>query len=391
MSKLTDIERELNPFSIYRELRQDDPVYMDPQRRSWNIFRYDDVQRALSDWKTFSSQFARIRNIDTSMPFSASMISSDPPRHRQLRSLVTQAFTPKAVEALGPRIEEIVKEQLDWVMEQESMDVIGDLGIPLPVTVIAELLGIPPSDRDRFKRWSDVVVSRANFGENMDPAQFMNPDVIEMGQYFFNMIMERRQSPGDDLISGLLAANIDGEQLSEIELLGFCMLLLVAGNETTTNLIGNAMLTFAEQPEAWQALRNKPELLDTAIEEVLRFRSPVQAMFRVTQEDVAMAGKTIPAGSRVVAWIGSANHDESQFQDPECFDIRREPNRHLAFGYGIHYCLGAPLARLEARIALREMLERFRTFKIPPETKLEPLPSLIVFGVRSLPIEFQKA
>ena len=391
MSKLINIERELNPFPLYQQMRQHDPVYKDPRRQNWNIFRYDDVQRTLSDWKTFSSEFSKGHQGNAAMPFAASMISSDPPRHRQLRSLVTQAFTPKAVEALGPRIGEIVKAQLDQVMDQGEMDIIHDLGIPLPVTVIAELLGIPSADRERFKHWSDVVVGLANFGENFDPAQFMNADVLEMSQYFFNMIMERRQTPGEDLISGLLAANIDGEQLNEIELLGFCALLLVAGNETTTNLIGNAMLTFAEQPEAWHMLRNNPDLLDSAIEEVLRFRSPVQAMFRLTCEEVEMAGETIPANARVVAWIGSANHDESQFPEPECFEIEREPNRHLAFGHGIHYCLGAPLARLEAGIALREMLERFRTFKIPWETELEPLPSLIVFGVRSLPIRFQKA
>ncbi len=391
MSKLTGIEQELNPFPLYQSMRQEHPVYQNPERQNWNIFRYDDVYRALSDWKTFSSQFGRGHQGSAGMPFTASMISSDPPRHRQLRSLVSQAFTPKAVEDLRPRIEEIVKEYLDQIMSQDTMDVIHDLAIPLPVTVIAELLGVPVADRQRFKHWSDVVVALTQFGQNLSPAQFNNPDVLEMSQYFFNLIVERRQNLGNDLISGLLAAEIDGQKLNEIELLGFCALLLVAGNETTTNLIGNAMNAFTQHPEAWKELRKKPQLLNSAIEEVLRFRSPVQAMFRVTNVDVEVAGTLIPAESRMVVWIGSANHDESQFPDPERFDITREPNRHLAFGQGIHYCLGAPLARLEAVIALRSLLERLRSFSLVPGTSLERQNSLIVFGVKSLPIQFQKA
>jgi cytochrome P450 len=325
------------------------------------------------------------------MPFTASMISTDPPRHDQLRALVTQAFTPKAVQSLAPRIEAIVNELLDHAMVHDYMDIIHDLAIPLPVTVIAELLGVPAADRQRFKHWSDSAVGFTNFGDNPDPHLFMNPDILEMGQYFFNMIAQRRQAPQDDLISGLLAANIDGNQLNEIELLGFCALLLVAGNETTTNLIGNGMQIFADKPEAWQELRQNPQLLDTAIEEILRFRSPVQAMFRVTQEDVEIDGSTIPGDSPVVVWIGSANHDESQFPEAENFDIRREPNRHLAFGKGIHYCLGAPLARLEAEITFRALLERLGEFKLAPQAGLERQPSMIVFGVKSLPIQFQRA
>lgn len=387
MTGLTGIERELNPFPIYQQMRQEHPVYFDPERKNWNIFRYEDVYRALSDWKVFSSQFTGGSGADTSMPFSASMISSDPPRHRQLRNLVSQAFTPGAVQALGPRIEEIVKELLENVMDHDTMDIIHDLAIPLPVTVIAEMLGVPAADRQRFKHWSDVVVGLANFGENTDPAAFMSPEVLEMSQYFFNMMVQRRQAPGDDLISGLLAANIDGQQLNEIELLGFCALLLVAGNETTTNLIGSAMLKFAHHPAAWQELRQKPELLDSAIDEVLRFNSPVQAMFRVTHEDVEIAGTVIPSNSPVVAWIGSANHDGAQFPDPERFDILRTPNRHLAFGQGIHYCLGAPLARLETKAALRGLLEHIPAFQLMPDARLERQPSLIIFGVKSLPIQ----
>ncbi len=386
------IEQQLDPFPFYRQMRETNPVFLDPERDNWNVFRYDDVQEVLSDYKNFSSQFAGDGAMNTDTPFAASMISTDPPRHRQLRNLVTQAFTPRAVESLAPRITSLVNEYLDRVMQAGQMDVIGDLGYPLPVTVIAELLGIPPADRARFKHWSDAVVSFARFGENVDFAAMSGDNaVMEMSAYFFDIIQQRQEQPGEDLISGLLAANIEGQHLSLIELLGFCVLLLVAGNETTTNLIGNALLCFTEHPEAWARLRAEPELLPQAIEEVLRYRSPVQSMFRVATTDVNLSGQIVPAGARMVAWLGSANHDDAQFPDAERFDIDRAPNKHLAFGHGIHYCLGAPLARLEAKIALGGMLERFRTVARVPGVELERLPSLIVYGVRSLPIIFTRA
>ncbi|MGE5137886.1 MAG: cytochrome P450 [Rudaea sp.] len=385
------IERQLDPFPYYRQMRESSPVYFDRERWSWNVFKYDDVQEVLSVWKNFSSQFGGSQQNadDPSYPFAASMISSDPPRHRKLRNLVTQAFTPRAVEALAPRIQSLVDSYLDRIMKQGRMDVIADLGYPLPVTVIAEMLGIPSEDREQFKRWSDSVVAIGNFGDNMDLGEFShNTAVMQMSGYFMQMIQKRKLAPGEDLISGLLAANIDGERLSLVELLGFCVLLLVAGNETTTNLIGNALLAFTEHPEAWQHLRDHPDLLVNAIEEVLRYRSPVQAMFRRVANPVELRGQAIPANSPAIAWIGSANHDEEEFPEASRFDITRTPNRHLAFGHGIHYCLGAPLARLEARIALGAMVQRFATVSRVPGVELERLPSLIVYGVRSLPITF---
>lgn len=393
MLTLNAIEENLNPFPIYQEMRARNPVYYNPERYSYNVFRYEDVQRVLSEYETFSSQYGRGEQMPEGQPFAASMISTDPPRHRKLRSLVTQAFTPRAVESLAPRIQTIVDEQLQQVLQRQAgkttgqMDVIHDLGYPLPVTVIAELLGIPVEDRERFKKWSDQVVSMADVSGEMKFDHF-NDAVMEMGMYFLNMIEQRRNQPGSDLISGLLQANIDGETLDQIELLGFCVLLLVAGNETTTNLIGNAMMTFTEQPELWERLRAERDLLPIAIEEVLRYRSPVQSMFRTTKVDTEVNGVEIPAGSHIVAWIGSANHDEEQFPEAESFIIDRSPNRHLAFGQGIHYCLGAPLARLEARIALEGMIDCFASVRPQPGARLERLPSMIVFGVKSLPVLF---
>ncbi len=388
MNDFDSIERNLDPFPIYAEMRQHQPVYYNRERFSWNVFRYDDVQRALSEYETFSSQYPRRQNAPGANPFAESIISTNPPRHRQLRALVTQAFTPRAVDALTPRIRAIVDEHLEAVTPAGRMDVIQDLGYPLPVIVIAELLGIPAQDRAQFKKWSDWIVLGTAGGSELNPEMMQSDPVREMSAYFIKMIESRRAHPGNDLISGLLQANIEGKHLSMIELLGFCGLLLVAGNETTTNLIGNALLALTEHPDAWARLRAQPDLLPGAIEEVLRYRSPVQAMYRFARVDTEVGGQHIPAGAPVIAWIGSANHDENQFPDPERFDAERSPNRHVAFGYGIHYCLGAPLARLEARIALGTMLQRFSTVARLPGSKLERLPSLIVYGLKSLPITF---
>lgn len=390
MSELKDIEKNYHPFPIYRQMRQEHPIYFDPQRGSWNVFRYDDVEQVLSDYEVFSSHFRRQTGTNPNQPFAASLITSDPPRHRQLRSLVTQAFTPRAVEQLAPRIQTIADAHLAQVMDAGEMDVVNDLSYPLPVIVIAELLGIPVEDRERFKHWSDVVVGAADFGGNIDYSAFNNQAVMEMSAYFINMIEHRRKEPGEDLISGLLAAQIEGERLSEIELLGFCALLLVAGNETTTNLLVNAMYTFTELPEVWQHLRAEPERLEDAIEEVLRYRSPVQAMFRFTKSEVELQGQVIPENSPIIAWIGSANHDEARFSEPDKFKIDRSPNKHLAFGKGIHYCLGAPLARLEARISLHSMLKQFSEIERKSKDGLQRPPSLIVYGLRSLPIRFSR-
>jgi cytochrome P450 len=378
-------ERQLNPFPWYQTMREDAPVWYSREQGIWHVFRYDDVQRVLSDYAHFSSQRNGGNEAEGHL-FASSMISSDPPRHRKLRGLATQAFTPRAVEALEPRIADITQDLLNRVAGHGRMDVIEDLAYPLPVIVIAELLGIPAEDRERFKLWSDAVVSTAQTMGNGMPPYHVGDAMREMAAYFAQTIEQRRRRPGDDLISGLLAAQIDGEHLTLQELLGFCALLLVAGNETTTNLLGNAILSFTEQPGLWERLRAQPELLPMAIEEVLRYRSPVQSMFRSTVSATTMAEQTIPAGSPVIAWIGSANRDELQFPDPNRFDVERTPNRHIAFGYGIHYCLGAPLARLEARIALSAMLERFPTITREGDAPLEALPSMIVYGVRNLPI-----
>lgn len=380
-----DDESPLNPFPHYARMRDSAPVFHDDQSGSWHVFRYDDVQRVLSEHGTFSSRMGGDDPSETGQLFAASLITADPPRHRQLRSLVTQAFTPRAVEALAPRISALTEELLDGIAPKESADLIDELAYPLPVIVIAELMGIPAEDRDRFKHWSDVIVSQTQSGAQTADHSSTNR---EMTEYFLALIEHRRRSPGNDLISNLLVAEIDGQRLSVPELLGFCSLLLVAGNETTTNLIGNAVLCFTEAPGTMDRLRAEPALLPQAIEEVLRYRSPVQSMYRVTAADTVLGGLQVPAGAPLVAWIGSANRDERQFERAELFDIGRAPNRHLAFGHGIHFCLGAPLARLEAKIALQGILDRLPGLALAPGAHLERMDSTIVYGVKELPVSW---
>ena len=381
-------EHPLDPFPHYERMRESAPVFHDEQSGSWHVFRYNDVQRVLSDHASFSSRMGGDDPSETGQLFASSLITTDPPRHRQLRSLVTQAFTPKAVDALALRISEITDELLEGIASRGSADLIQELAYPLPVIVISELMGIPAGDRDRFKQWSDVIVSQTRTGAATEDHQAANQ---EMTGYFLELIERRRSRPGSDLISNLLGAEIDGQKLSVAELLGFCALLLVAGNETTTNLIGNAVLCFAEVPGTMDRVSKEPSLLPQAIEEVLRFRSPVQSMYRVTAAETTLGDVGIPAGAPVVAWIGSANRDERQFDRPAQFDIDRDQIRHLAFGHGIHFCLGAPLARLEARIALEATLARLPGLALAPESHLERMDSTIVYGLKTLPASWQAA
>jgi len=374
--------RGLDPFPWYAQMRQASPVWLDAGSGTWHVFAYDHVQRVLSDHAAFSSRL----NAGGGSPIGASIIAADPPRHTQLRSLVSQAFTPRAVARLEVRIREIVGGLLDDVARRGEMDIVDDLAYPLPVIVIAELLGIPPEDRARFKVWSDALVTGQQRGGG--PGGDLQR---EMTAYFMETVTRRRAAPGDDLISGLLQAQIEGSHLGLPEVLGFCVLLLVAGNETTTNLIANAVLTVQEHAGMAEALVAGPDLLVPAIEEVLRFRSPVQVMFRTACTDLRLGDADIPAGAHIAAWIGSANRDESQFPDAAHFDPARSPNRHLAFGQGIHFCLGAPLARLEAVIALGELWRRCANLRLVPGTVPERMASHVVFGPQHLPVTFRPA
>ena len=373
------------PYDWYRMMRTTQPVFMHPDWGGWQVFRYADVSRVLTEYATFSSTSFD----DGSDPIGSSIISMDPPRHRQLRNLVTQAFTPRMVAQLEPRISAITNELLDQVADKGHMDVVADLAYPLPVTVIAELLGIPAELREDFKRWSDAIVA-GDEAHSEEERRALFQEIQSMYGYFTEVLEERRQHPQNDLVSALLAAEVDGQKLSDMELLGFCGLLLVAGNETTTNLLGNMVICFDENPGVVERLRNNRALVPGATEEALRYYSPVKAMFRVTTKATMIGDQQIDAGQVIIAWIGSANRDGDVFPDADRFDIEREPNRHIAFGHGIHFCLGAPLARLEARVALNAMLDRLPGDWHLADQPMEMVKSFIVFGAKHLPMTWGK-
>lgn len=368
-----------NGYNHFQEMREKQPVYRDPDQPVWSVFSYADVQRVLMDWSTFSSARGEVHD-DPQNPVGASLISLDPLRHRQLRGLVTQAFTPRTIANLETRIEKVVDTLLDQVAGKESMDVIADLAFPLPVTIIAELLGVPSEDRRQFQRWSNDIVGS-------DEETYMSSQQA-MGAYFFQQLAERRKKPQDDLLTALIGAEIDGAHLSSAELAGFCVLLLVAGHETTTNLLGNAFFCFDAYPDAVEELRADARLMPAAIEEILRFYSPVRMLPRVATHDTILNGQQIKCDDMVLPQFASANRDEAQFPQADVFDIHRNPNRHLAFGHGIHFCLGAPLARLEAKVALNTTLKRLVEIKRDRSVPLELRKSNIIFGVEHLPITF---
>ena len=369
----------LNPYPFYRNMRKNSPVHFNSDYAMYGVYRYHDVKKVLGDHSLFSSQFGKAFNPEGG-PFSESIINQDPPAHTKLRLIVTKAFTPRAIEKMEPGIVEICNRLIEK-MKGQNFDIVSTYTSPLPVTVIARMIGIPESDMGKFKQWSDTIVggSDANYGDF--------PAIMkEMSSYFMESVRMREKDPKDDLISAVLAAEVDGEKLSPLQIMGFLILLLVAGNETTTNLISNALYVFDQHPGTYDLLRNDRSLIPQAIEEILRFRSPVQSIFRVAKEDVNLSGVTVKKGSVLQPWIGSANHDESVFPEAESFDIYRKDNRHIAFGEGIHYCIGAPLARLESKIALNLLMDHFSSIRVNRNEPLVTQESDIVFGFKKLPV-----
>ncbi|MFB6140392.1 MAG: cytochrome P450 [Halosimplex sp.] len=395
--ELQDREAWLDPFDWYRRMREEAPVRYDPERRTWDVFRYEDVKGVLADDETFSVDPRMADDfVEPEEPGQGlildTMLFEDPPRHDELRGVVDDWFQPRTLADREPHFRELASELLDDAVGDGRMDVVEDLAYPFPVTVIAELLGIPSSDRDRFKTWSDAIVAAASDDEGAEGfAERQRQTQMEMGQYFLEAIEERRENPREDLLSVIVTAESDdGGRLSREEALGTCILLLVAGNITTTNLIANAVRSFAEaETDVFEELRGDECALTSAVEEVLRYRSPVQAMSRVATEDVRMRGETIEAGDRVVVWLGSANRDERQFDEPDAFRPHRSPTQHLGFGHGTHYCLGAPLARLEARVGLSELLDRVGDVRLA-DAPLRPTRSSFIYGVESLPIRYDE-
>ncbi|HLZ70280.1 MAG TPA: cytochrome P450 [Dehalococcoidia bacterium] len=384
-----------NPYPLYALARQFEPFSFQPEMQAWNAFLYEDCRAILRDPRRFSSDFQR--NLPPAERATTSILNLDPPRHTQLRELVNRAFTPRMVQQLAPRIRAITDELLAAVEPSGRTDLIHDLAYPLPVIVIAEILGVPPEDRADFKRWSDVIAASLGTGlgaegedEAMGAREVPEQTITEMSAYFGAVVDAREREPRQDLISALIAAEIEGQKLTRDEILTFCILLLVAGNETTTNLIGNAVRTLLEQPAALARLRAGATLWPSAVEEVLRYRPPVQATVRLTTEDTELRRQAMKAGQVVIVWLASANRDADEFPNPDTFDIARSPNRHLSFGQGIHFCLGAPLARLEAAIALDEIGRRLPNLRRADAAPLEQVPGFIMHGVKHLPLAFDR-
>jgi cytochrome P450 len=345
------------------------------------------VKRALNDADVFGSAVA-----PPQARTSRWMIFSDPPRHSHLRALVMRAFTPRAVAALEPRVRELSRGLLDRAARGGEMDLVADYAVPLPLMVIAEMLGAPVADRSRFRRWTDALVALSHAVAQDEHAARAMADFVavhdEMAAYLPALLDERRRAPRDDLLTRLVEVEMDGERLTEEEILGFFELLLLAGHETTANLISNAVLALLEHPDQLARLRAAPELIPRAVEEVLRYRSPVQAVFRVAKQDVELGGHTIAAGEQALAWIGAANRDPAHFAEPRRFDVTRDPNPHVAFGHGIHFCLGAALARIEGRVALTHLLERLSNVELA-EGEWEPREGFHVHGPSRLPLRFE--
>lgn len=387
-----------NPYLQYARLREGDPVHRSGALQAWVLTRHADCLAVMRDHERFSSDSRTARGQlaealqqqrrESPLPTADTMLGVDPPRHTQLRGLVSRGFTPRRVEELRPRIESIMRDLLDAAGSR--FDLMTEIAQPLPVIVIAELLGVSPADRLRFKDWSRTLANTTNVLQTPEMIEAARVAILELIDYFTKVIDERRLDPRDDLISALVRAEEDGQRLSREDVLAFAILLLVAGNETTTNLIGNGLAALLDHPEAMEALRAEPARLGAAIEEMLRFDSPVQGVVRFATRDLEIAGQPVAAGDVVLALTGAANRDPAVFADPDRFDIARfedgRTERHLSFGQGIHYCLGAPLARMEAGIVFSALLDRFAAIRAV-EPGIERGGTLLLRGPVSFPVE----
>ncbi len=380
-------ERFADPYPVYHALRDHSPVHyisipanassgIDKPIWAWGLLKYHDVYTALRDHETFSSESPVAGQFGPPLV----LIQDDPPRHTRFRRMVNKAFTLKRVEALEPWITKIANELLDHVGTQEA-NMVDAFTVPLPMRVIARLMGIPEEDYATFKRWSDAFLSTVSADRN-DRMQ----NVQDMVAYFGQMAAARRTQGADDLITALVEAEIEGESLQDWEILGFCILLLIAGNETTTNLLGNLFNLLVDRPELWQQLQNDRSMVETVIEETLRHESPVQRLFRTATRDLEFSGVKIAKGDRVTIFYGAANRDAAEFPHPDEFRLDRDLRNHIAFGMGIHYCLGAPLARAEARISLHAFLDRFPKIARGVAPAVRQTASPIVFGFSQLPL-----
>ena len=355
---------QADPYRFYERMRRKDPVHRTRIIDGWLLTRYRDVDSVLRDHARFSNRTPR--SFDERLE---SLIDIDPPDHTRLRALVAKAFTPTAVASLRPRIERLVRGLLDDLEGQKHFDLVGRFAYPLPVTVVAEMLGVPPEDLDRFEQWSNGIALSVEPVLTAKQSDLVQRSNVALQDYFEEIIVLRRREPQNDMISALIAAEEEGEKLTHRELVNTLTLLLVAGNETTRNLIGNGMIALLRHPDQMRRLREQPELLDSAVAEFLRYDPPVQLDGRLCTEATEIGGRRVEPGHIVINAIGAANRDPEVFPDPDRLDIGRQQTTHLSFGRGIHYCLGAPLAVLEAKIAFAALLRRYPAMRLAAAPK----------------------
>lgn len=427
--------QRLDPFEFYSMMRKEHPIEYDERNDMYGIFRYNDIYKCFTDFKNFSSDFAKWLNgtnansstkFQDASPIGPSLITSDPPKHRNLRNSISEAFNPGQISVLEPKIEKITHDLLEKVIQNKSMDLIQDLAYPLPVMIIAELLGIPNEDHYKFKKWADQIISLSILLNKSSDKVFENNYKLkqEMNSYFNSIIDIKKRNPKNDLISRLIKSsalnisnndndnNIIKEGLSQTQqqqqqkkgsfvlsgedVLSFCNLLLLAGHVTTVNLIGNIFLSLFENPDQFKILQSNPsDYIKSTIEETLRYRSPVQFLSRVVTNDMEIGNGhkkiQLKKGKRIILCIGSANRDETIFANADQFEINRFPNNHIGFGAGIHLCIGAPLARLEAQVVLKVLLKMLKDIELDMNKSdtIVPINSMFIHGVEHLPINFK--
>jgi cytochrome P450 len=377
-----------DPYPVYAELRARAPLYRNEEIGFWALSRHEDVLAALRDFELFSNRFgvsldpgASHAGADATMSF----LAMDPPRHTRMRALVSSVFTPRRVAGLEPHVRELARGYLDGFADAGSCDFIQDFAGRLPMDVVSEMIGVPPGDRDELRGWADLVVHRDEAIRDVPPAAMQA--AARILAYFRELVEERQKRPKDDLTGALLAAEIDGDRLTAREILAFLFLMIIAGNETTTKLLGNALYWLWRNPAERERVRADPGLIPRWVEETLRFDGSTQALARTMTRDVELYGEKVREGDRVVLLLGSANRDERVFEDADRFDVLRNTSSMLSFGQGTHFCLGAALARLEARVALEEVWRRIPGYEVVP-TGIVRVHSVNVRGFAALPLEF---
>lgn len=371
-----------DPFPFYRRLRDEAPAYNNPELGFWALSRYDDVIAGLHDWETYTSTEGITLEPKSPLPM---MITMDPPDHTKMRRLISRVFTPRRVAEMEPHVRALANQYIDRFADRGEADLISDYSALLPMDVISQMLDVPPDDQAMLREWTDLMLHR-------EPGQ---PDVPPEGQeagykvfdYFLADVKRKRAQPGDDLLSGLLDADVEGGQLDDIDVVGFAFLLIIAGNETTTKLLGNSLYWLTRFPSEKQKLLDDSGLIPDAVEETLRYEGSTQLMARTATRDVALHGEVISEGSRVLLLLGSANRDERFWDDADRFDVSREKLSHLAFGHGIHVCLGAALARLEMKVSLEEIHRRLPAYEIDHDA-CERIHSGNVRGYSRMPMTF---